>query len=174
MQKNEKIVGLKIYLRELILDDVTEEYCSWLNDPKVNKYLETRKSTLEDLKEYVKKQISDPLVYFFGIFYKDNDVHIGNIKLRLINSDIKKVDFGILIGNKDYWCKGIGAEATKVVIDYAFNYLGFNEISLGVMEENIGGRRLFEKCGFKYSGVKKGNLNHSGILYDEIVMIIKK
>lgn len=39
-----RIYGERIYLRVLQEEDASEEYCSWLNDPIVNKFLETKKS----------------------------------------------------------------------------------------------------------------------------------
>ena len=42
----EKIMGERVYLRKLISADTSPDYCSWLNDREVNKYLETRKKEL--------------------------------------------------------------------------------------------------------------------------------
>src|SRR3989339_1399978 len=128
MNSHKKIKGGRIYLRALTMNDASEEYCSWLNDKVVNKYLETRESTIEDLKKYIQKQVDDPNSFFVGIFDIVNDRHIGNIKLEPIDWKGKKAVFGILIGNKNYWGRGIGQEATKLIVDHAFSDMDIEEI----------------------------------------------
>ncbi len=174
MPEIKKIAGGRIYLRELTLDDVSEEYCQWLNDPTVNKYLETRKCTMGELREFVQKQIDDPNSVFLGVFDRENDKHIGNVKLEPIDWQKKKAIFGILIGRKEYWGKGIGTEATKLTLDFAFGQLGLSEIELGVIGENKPARGVFEASGFKVKEIKEKFVNHEGVLYDKVVMTIKK
>lgn len=170
----QKYFGQRIYLRELNMVDATREYCNWLNDSEVNKFLETRKSTLEDLREYINKKINDPNCFFLGIFNKNNDEHIGNVKLELIDKKKKRVDFGILIGNKSYWGQGFGPEAIRLAIAYAFKQLNFKEIELGVIADNERARRVFIRAGFKPFNVREKFVDHNGVLYDAIMMEIKK
>ncbi|MFH1536889.1 MAG: GNAT family protein [Patescibacteria group bacterium] len=169
---NRKINGETIYLRKLINKDATKKYCSWLNDPGVNKFLETRKSTIKDLKEYIKKQNHNQDSLFLGVFDKKNNVHIGNIKLEPIDWKKKKAIFGIIIGDKNYWGRGVGQEATKLTISYAFKNLGLKEIELGVISQNERARKAFERSGFKVTGLEKKAMNHDGILYDKVIMKI--
>jgi len=167
------VVGERIYLRALTTADASPEYCAWLNDHEVNEYLETRQSTIHDLTAYIQKQIDDPNSIFVGIFDKTNDIHIGNIKLEPIDWRKKKAIFGILIGNKNYWGQGIGTEATQLIVHYAFDKLGFEEIELGVIAENKRAIRSYEKAGFAQTGVRKNAINHDGVLYDDVIMSIK-
>lgn len=172
--KIQLIVGERVYLRALTLADASPEYCAWLNDKEVNEYLETRQSTIDDLKAYIQKQIDDPNAIFVGIFDKANDTHIGNLKLEPIEWEKKKAIFGILLGNKNYWGKGIGTEATELIVHYAFDTVGLEEIELGVIAENKRAIRSYERAGFKVTGVRKKAINHGGVLYDDVVMGIKK
>jgi len=93
--KNKKIRinGNRIYLRKLDEKDATQEYCDWLNDPEVNKYLETREATIKGLRQYIKDKNKDPNCLFLGIFLKENEKHIGNIKLEPVDFKNKKVIF---------------------------------------------------------------------------------
>lgn len=170
----QKKIGRRIYLRQLTLADATPEYCQWLNDPEVNQYLETRQSNIQQLKDYIQEKIDDPNSYFLGIFDTENDKHIGNVKLEIIKPKEKRADFGILIGNKDYWGGGIGTEATILTLDYAFNDLGLNEVELGVLTQNKRGIRTFEKAGFKLTEIKKNYTSHDGVSHDAVMMEIKK
>jgi len=172
--KAKKISGDRIYLKELTLVYITEEYCNWINDPEVNKYLETRKITMRELREYVKNQINDPNSIFFGIFDVENNKHIGNLKLSAIDWKEKKVVFSMVIGNKEYWGKGIGTEATKLAIDFSLNFLNMDRIELGVIKEHEVAKKIYKKLGFKTIRIDKNFYNHDGVWCDRVYMVFKK
>jgi len=168
-----KIEGDKIFLKTLSEKDATKEYCSWLNDPEVNKYLETKSATIAELKKYIREKNNNPNCLFLGIFFKKNNKHIGNIKLEPMDFKNLKATLGILIGNKNYWGKGIGNEVMKLLIKYAFSKLNLKEINLGVISENKRAISLFKKVGFKINHIEKKSIQHDEKLFDKIVMVIK-
>ena len=149
VKKNINIEGERIYLRPLKEEDASEDYCSWINNMEVNKYLDSKETTIEELKKYINKRWYDPNCLFLGIFLKNKDIHIGNIKLEPIDYEKRKATLGILIGEKEYWNKGYATETLKTLTSYAFNNLRLNEINLGVYKENIGAIKAYEKTGFK-------------------------
>ncbi len=165
-KKSMILSGEKIYLKILREENASEEYCSWLNDPEVNKYLETRKVTLEQLCDYIKERVDNPNNFFWGIFLKENDQHIGNIKLEPIDYDQKVSNFGILIGDKNQWGKGYGTDATRLAVDFAFKELGLHKVELGVISENLAAIRAYEKSGFRLERIEQKSINHEGTLYD--------
>lgn len=169
-----KIMGDRIYLQGLDEKDASEDYCRWLNDPEVNKYLETRQATIKDLKKYIIEKNQNKNCLFLGIFDKENNKHIGNLKLEPISFSKKKAIFSILIGDKEYWSKGYGTEATKLIIDYAFNSLNLDTIILGVIPENKVAIKVYEKVGFKIIGIREKSIDHNGVLYDDVVMEVRK
>lgn len=174
MQSHQKIQGGTIYLQELTSGHASQDYCNWLNDGEVNKYLETRQATVENLREYITKQLNNPNSFFVGIFDKANDIHIGNIKLEPIDWQKKIAVFGIIIGNHGYLGHGIGTQSTQLILNYAFKTMGLNEVELGVISENKRARRAFEKSGFIYRRTIPKAMDHGGVLYDKIVMSVKK
>jgi len=169
-----KIIGNNIYLRELEESDASQKYCDWLNNPIVNKYLETRESSIKELKKYIKEKNEEVNCKFFGIFDIENDNHIGNIKLEPIDFNKKFAILGILIGDKNYWSKGIGYESARLLLDYAFNELNLDSLELGVISEQLSAINLYEKIGFKKINLEKNSINHNGKLYDKLIMQIKK
>jgi len=169
-----KILGKRVYLRELQEENATKEYCGWLNSKEVNKYLETRRSTIPKLKKYIRKQIEDQHSFFVGIFDKENDKHIGNIKIEPIDFVKKVGTYGILIGDTNYWKKGIGTEATKLIIDYCFRVLKLDKIDLGVITNNKKAIRCYEKSGFKVDKIKKKAVRHGKVVFDEVLMSIHR
>lgn len=168
------INGERIYLRELNQEDTSPEYCNWLNDPMVNEFLETKKTTIEELKQYVKEKKENSNCLFLGIFLKENNKHIGNIKLEPIDFNNKRATIGILIGNKDYWGKGIATEATRLLVNYAFNSLDLKEVNLGVISENKAAIKVYKKVGFQIDRIEKKSTMYGNKYYDGIIMSINK
>ena len=137
-----------IYFRQLGTKDATARYCSWLNNPQVNKFLDTKKATVASLRQYIKDKNSKPDCIFLGIFDKTNHLHIGNIKLEPIDFVAKKAIVGILIGDKDYWGRGVGTKAMRLVIKYAFKDLKLNQLELNVKMGHQAAIKLYQKVGF--------------------------
>ena len=172
--RKERIIGKRIYLRKLTSKDASQEYCEWLNDPEVNRYLETRKATIQELKDYIKKKNHSKKCLFLGIFDKKKKKHIGNLKLEPIDTKKKRATFSIMIGDKNYWGAGYGTEATKLIVDYAFNNMNLEYVNLGVISKNIIAIRVYEKVGFKIKKIEKKKMKHGKKLYDKVIMEIKK
>ena len=146
-----------IYLREIDITDCNENYLSWMNDYEINKYLESRFSThsIDSLKDFVNAMNESENNILFAIIDKSSNTHIGNIKLGDIHPVHKYADIGLIIGNKNYWGKGIGTEAIKLVSQYAFENLNLRKVIAGIYENNVGSIKAFKKCGFKEAYVKK-------------------
>lgn len=162
--------GTQIYVRILQVTDASERYVGWLNNPKVNQYLETRHATVSDIKTYIAEKIASPDCLFFGIFTQDTHEHIGNVKLEPIDWHTKKATLGILIGETDYWGKGIATEVIALVTDFAFTELGLSEVQLGVITENKAALRVYEKCGYTVFKIDANALVHGSKKYDQVWM----
>ena len=84
----------------------------------------------------------------------------------------KSAQFGLLIGDKNYWGKGIGKEVTKIVTNWAFKELGLKKVGLGVIANNIAAINVYKKAGFKILRTKIKAVNHDGVFFDEVIMAI--
>ncbi len=150
MKKPQIIIdGKRIYLRTLTVKDATERYRSWINDQEVNRFLDSKRITIDELEKYIQKRVNDSNCLFCGIFLKKNDIHIGNVKLEPINFIEKRATLGIMIGAKDYWNKGFATESLEIILNYSFNTLGLDEIDLGVYKKNTSAVKAYIKTGFE-------------------------
>ena len=149
------LTGDKIILRQIEMRDCTERYVSWLNDREVNRFLETKwtKQDIESITGFVKGQIENDHSFLFAIVYKENGMHIGNIKLGPVHSHYSHADISYFIGEKEYWHRGIATEAIRLICDFGFNYLKLHRIEAGAYECAVGSWKALEKCGFKREGV---------------------
>ena len=166
------IEGERIYLRELGLSDVNGSYCDWMNDPEVNQYLESRfeEWTIDKLKDYIRKIRANPDKIFLAIIAKDENRHIGNIKIGPINRIHKRAEIGLIIGEKSFWGKGFASEEIKLVVDYAFNELGLHKLTAGVYSNNVGSIKAFENVNFSIEGVRKKHCLCNGDYVDGVLL----
>lgn len=63
------------------------------------------------------------------------------------------VELGYWFG-ADYWGHGFATEAARAVIDHAFADLGHQVLQSGARVSNPASRRVLEKCGFQWTGVR--------------------
>ena len=162
--------GDRIYLRYIKLTDVNNNYLSWLNDEEVMKGIATSEYNLQNLQSYVRNKINLKHTHFFAIVLKSNNIHIGNIKLDFHDSKANLSEMGVLIGNKDYWGKGIAKDACSLVLDYGFKKLNLRKIFLAVFENNIRAIKLYKSLGFKTEGKLIKHVCLQGVLYDKYFM----
>ena len=161
----------RLILEPICLEHNSETYLSWLNDPEVYKWLETRGSqTFSMLEEYIKQQMRNE-TYMWAIKIKNLDKHIGNIKIDPINYKHSLGEFGILMGDKNEWGKGYANEASKAVMDYFFEKeKPLRKITLGVVEENKAALKLYKNLGFEVEGKYKDHVCYDGKYYNILRM----
>ena len=168
--------GVKISLRPLREADLGQRYLSWLNDGEVTRFLEvgTFPVTARELREFYQNVSKSKTDVLFAIVDKETDLHIGNIKLGGINWVHRFADLGIMIGDKEYWNKGYGEEACKLLLRFAFENLNLRTVTLGVYGNHVAGKKAYEKVGFQIDGRIKGYFNCHGEYVDKVIMSISK
>ncbi len=97
---------------------------------------------------------------------------IGNARLHNISKNDNNATFAIGIWDTTSYSKGIGSEATKLVLEYAFKVLKLHRVDLKVLDYNKRGIRCYEKCGFKRDGVLRENAYIEGQYHSDIIMSI--
>ena len=164
--------GARLYLRPVTLADAGPAYLRWMNDPLVNRYLESRFApvSLPGLRDFVRGIRRDKDTVFLAIVLKRGDRHIGNIKLGPINRRHGFGEIGLLVGEKDCWGKGYATEAIEVLCDYAFGRLGLHKLTAGAYAVNRGSIRAFLKAGFALEGRRRSQYLCDGAYQDLVVM----
>ena len=162
--------GEKVILRPIKLSDAPR-FVKWLNNPEVYKFLMIREHlTLAKEVKHLKSFIKSKTHKNFAIETKDG-VHIGSASLEVSFSH-SRATFGIFIGEKEYWNKGLGSEAARLIINYGFKKLGLHRIELGVLEYNPRAIKVYKRLGFKLEGRKREFIKFKGKYYDDLHMSI--
>ena len=79
-----------------------------------------------------------------------------------------------MIGDKDYWGKGYGSDALKVLIRFIFEEVNIYKIKLNVFSFNKRAISCYKKLGFKEEGILKDELYRNGKYFDIIPMALFK
>ncbi|MEN9348460.1 MAG: hypothetical protein RLZZ77_1971 [Bacteroidota bacterium] len=164
--------GDKIYLRAISKSDVNENYLHWLNDKETTKGLASGlfPSSLTELEQFVDRAIQSKDVVLFAICDASNDHHIGNIKIDHFDWVSRTCELGLLIGDKNYWGKGVGYEACKLTLHYAFHSLNIRKVLLAVYDNNPAALGLYKKLGFQLEGTLRKQVFDDGTYYDKHLM----
>lgn len=154
----------RTYFRPLDVEDVTQTYVDWLNDPEVNRFLESRytEQTLNGCREYVQRINASPTDNFFGIFLKADDTHIGNAKIGAINMRHRVGQSSMFIGDKSQWGTGVGSEVMYAITKYGFNELGLERIEAGCNELNLASLKMLLKTGYSVDGFLRNHALFEG------------
>ncbi|MCH8007842.1 MAG: GNAT family N-acetyltransferase, partial [Chloroflexi bacterium] len=78
--------------------------------------------------------------------------HIGNVMYYNINAVHHETELGITIGEPEYWGKGYGTEASRLLVERLLRDLGFKRVYLKTLDWNYRARRSFAKAGFMECG----------------------
>ena len=141
----------RFFLRLLTIADVTHRYLGWLQDEESNQFIVTASSrhTIDSLKTYVEERTNREDILFFGVFLKDNNLHIGNIKFEPINRVDGTATMGILIGDPDWRGRGAAAEVLNACAEWLYENYSIAQMHLGVDRDNRSAIRAYIKDGFR-------------------------
>lgn len=123
-------------------------------------------------KEWLEKMLKedDPTLFMFSIYSLENGRLIGEVGLDGVQWNHGDTFIGIGLGEREFWGKGYGTDAMRVILRYAFNELNLHRVSLNVFEYNQRAIRSYEKAGFKIEGRARKFLYREGQRWDMIFM----
>lgn len=78
--------------------------------------------------------------------------------------------FYIVLGDREFWGRGYGTDALRLVLLYGFVELNLRRITLGVHAYNERARRCYEKAGFRLEGCTRGEGLRDGVRFDGLWM----
>jgi RimJ/RimL family protein N-acetyltransferase len=106
----------------------------------------------------------------FAIYALPEVRPIGDANLRDFTNPHGTAEFGITIGEPADRGKGYGAEAVRLLLDYAFSALGVYNLWLDTPAYNVAAIRAYEKAGFREIGRRRGARMLAGKRYDVVLM----
>ncbi|HOK54438.1 MAG TPA: GNAT family protein [Armatimonadota bacterium] len=170
--KSAFLVGGNVYLRPVEKDDLPHMQ-RWVNDPEVRGLIgSTLPMDQQGIDEWFEKSRSDDSRVWFVICTKEDNQVIGECGLLRMFPAWRTTDLSIIMGEKNAQGKGYGTEAINLLLDYAFGYLNFHRVAIGVVGFNDSAIRFYEKIGFKKEGIQRDGYYYNHEYHDFVMMSI--
>ena len=141
------------YLKLLKSEDVHVGYVNGLNDPDVNRYLDSVKQSVQTEKsvaDFIQYNIDSKDSVFFGIWQDGALNHCGTVRLHGIESFHHTAHIGVCIFDKTVWGQGVGSKAIKIFSNWALKNFNLRWIEAGAYEQNIASQKAFLLAGYKW------------------------
>jgi RimJ/RimL family protein N-acetyltransferase len=106
---------------------------------------------LEQVQKFIVRQEKHWAEYGYGnwgILPKGEDQIIGWVGLQYV-PELDETEIGYLL-NRPFWGKGYATEAARASLQFGFENFDFDHMIALVHPDNLGSRRVIEKCGMTY------------------------
>lgn len=167
------LLGRKVILRTVIKKDISIIF-QWLNDPEIihNLQIFLPLGEFDEDRWLSKVGLSENDIIFTIKAKVDSDgiKPIGVCVLHSINWKDRHATFGIFIGEKDFWRRGCGTEAARLLMGYGFQDLNLHRIESMVYSFNEISLAMHKKLGFQVEGCKRQAVFKDGKYEDEVIL----
>lgn len=151
----------RLVLRRTVKSDIDEFFFIQLN-PNIRRYLGTNRlgDDLEKNRKYFDEEKYNELNYYrWTIVRKEDNKILGCIYLNIHDEKARTAGIDYWI-REDAWGNGYTTEASRKILNFAFDTLNINRIESCGGKDNPGTYKVMEKIGLKYEGERK-----EGIFY---------
>ena len=149
-------------------------YARWYGDEEIWRLTSWAPEPLqrETVERLFEDRKSSPANDSFAIHRKSEEEPIGVISLMNLSKANASADLSIIVGAAEDRDKGLGTEAIRVILRYAFEELGLDRVALSVFEFNEPAIRAYEKLGFQKEDRIPRAVYRDGEWQDAILMRI--
>ena len=151
----------RLVLRRTVKSDIDEFFFIQPN-PNIRRYLGTNRlgDDLEKNRKYFNEEKYNELNYYrWTIVRKEDNKILGCIYLNIHDEKARTAGIDYWI-REDAWGNGYTTEASRKILNFAFDTLNINRIESCGGKDNPGTYKVMEKIGLKYEGERK-----EGIFY---------
>ncbi|MFJ5267679.1 GNAT family N-acetyltransferase [Streptomyces sp. NPDC088358] len=166
------LTGQRTVLRPFTEDDASE-IAKILEDPDVIRFTfePSTMLTAERLRSWYGSRGGQTDRLDLAVTDRATGELVGEVVLHDWNPAGRSCTFRTLIGPHGRG-KGIGTEATRLILGHGFEQLRLHRISLELYRHNHRARRVYDKVGFVEEGVRRQTQFRDGQWRDETLMAI--
>ena len=162
-----KIITSRLILRKIEEKDSKEIYEGFINQDEFCYYANKPKRTLEEqIKSLVgiKDKYLNPYYFNWVIVLECNNKIIGSINAHFVEEENKVIiNYGL---DNRYFNNGYMSEALSSVLKYLKEEVKIPRIVCGCVIKNIASKKVMEKAGMKFVGIKEKEVELSDGIHD--------
>ena len=136
----------RLILRPIQIDDAQDVF-EWAGDQEVNKFMPyPLHNSVSQAEEWIRSLGEDKNEFVFCL--KDTGEVIGGISMSY-HDEYEAYELGYNMKRK-YWGKGYATEASKALIQWAYEELGVHDFFAKHANANHASGNVIRKCGFQF------------------------
>lgn len=149
------LAGDRILVRPFTTSDISEAYLGWLRDPEVVRFSNQRfhVHTLESCQAYL-ASFEESANHFLVICDRQSGDMLGTLTVYR-SLPHGTADIGIMVGARQVWGQGIGAEAFCLVLSALKASRAVRKVTAGTLVANRGMVRIMEKAGMEHEATRR-------------------
>jgi RimJ/RimL family protein N-acetyltransferase len=163
MKLPERIETKRLVLRVPRMDDALAIFAGWTQDTEVTRYLTWHPhQRVQETEDFIQSCLSaweHETRFPYVITLKESGKVIGMIDPRI---EGPKVGIGYGAA-RAHWGKGYVTEATRAIIDWAFQQDSIYRVYATTDVENVASQRVLEKVGMQCEGILRKYILHPNI-----------
>ena len=163
MKYPERIETKRLVLRVPRMDDALAIFAGWTQDTEVTRYLTWRPhQRVQETEDFIQNCLfawEHETRFPYVIILKESSKVIGIIDPRI---EGPKVGIGYGAA-RAHWGKGYVTEATRAIIDWAFQQDSIYRVYATTDVENFASQRVLEKVGMQCEGILRKYIVHPNI-----------
>jgi diamine N-acetyltransferase len=154
--------------------DHLPSFARWVNDPEVRRGLAYRGLANEDAELKWYEEMTEagraprPTAVAFAVHDAADGELVGVCGIEGIDHHFSRAELGILIGRRRG--TGIGSDAVRLALDWAFNMLGLRNVMLETYAFNEQALKAYERAGFRTIGRRRDAVQALGRRWDSFLM----
>ncbi|MFF0585456.1 GNAT family N-acetyltransferase [Streptomyces sp. NPDC003781] len=166
------LTGDKTVLRPFTAEDADVMW-EIINDPEVVRFTfePSTELTLDRLRSWYGVHTADPDRLDLAVTDRATGELVGEVVLYEWDPSARSCTFRTLMGPRGRG-RGLGSEATRLVVGHAFEQVGLHRVQLEVYADNPRARRVYEKAGFVVEGVRREAALRGGEWVDDVLMAV--
>ena len=152
----------RLILRQIEESDLNDIF-SYCKNPNIAKYVtwDAHQSIKDSMKliTFAKSSYAQGSPQPLGIILKNDPLQriIGTVGLIVSSPKNRTFELAYAL-DESHWGKGLLVEASRAIINYAFNHYALDRIQCRCKSENTQSSRVMEKLGMKYEGTLRSSV----------------
>ncbi|GAA5338589.1 MULTISPECIES: GNAT family N-acetyltransferase [Thermus] len=111
--------------------------------------------SLEEMEAWLQQLRANPNARVLAVIHRETEEIVGEVALQPIDWRNRSAFFAIILGEESRRGEGLGTEASRLVLRYAFEGLNLNRVEANVLSSNEASTRLLKRVGFTWEGRRR-------------------